>query len=337
VNPNENNPTYNDGIVTKDDIVQINQYYPFGLAMEGDWNGFGNANNNKSLYNGKQYNDDLGLGWYDYGARWYDPSIARWGAVDPLSEKMCRHSPYNYAFDNPIRFVDPDGQAPDGVGINSRGDIIYNDYKTDNKYYYFNDYQLASGQSHFESMDEVNEKKIKYETVAENGEWKNIPASKYFINSMLHRLGFPNGVTQSIGTMKFNEPGDFMAAVEYHGKAVNIGTRPDGKPGLSVTYYKPGDYKLFISNSDKIFNYFIFNNYMSHEGLHLVQALQNESKLTGERIVYYDYDTWRTKFKEMEVKAYDFQLRHPSLNLIPLEIRKAHIDFLEENKKNYQK
>jgi len=71
----------------------------------------------KYKYNGKELQDELGLNMYDYGARNYDPAIGRWMNVDPLAEKMPEWSPYSFCFDNPLRYTDPTGMAPDEVII----------------------------------------------------------------------------------------------------------------------------------------------------------------------------------------------------------------------------
>ncbi|MDH7448431.1 RHS repeat domain-containing protein [Aquimarina sp. 2201CG14-23] len=88
-------------------------YYPFGLQHKGYNNTIVGRKHNYG-FTGKEEQDELGLAWIDITARNYDPAIARWMNLDPLAEQMRRHSPYNYAFNSPIFFMDPDGMAPQG-------------------------------------------------------------------------------------------------------------------------------------------------------------------------------------------------------------------------------
>ena len=89
-------------------IKQEDHYYPFGMRLGGDsWVKVGQADN-KFLYNGKEFEDDLGLHWYHYGARFYDPQLGKWHAVDPVDEL---NTPYGYVGNNPIIYIDPDGET----------------------------------------------------------------------------------------------------------------------------------------------------------------------------------------------------------------------------------
>ncbi len=90
------------------EVLQRNYYYPFGLEMEGLWDSQ-TGPGMRYLYNGKEFNEDLGLKWYAYGFRYYDPSIGRFTGVDPLADLAPAWVPYRYGFDNPILYTDPFG------------------------------------------------------------------------------------------------------------------------------------------------------------------------------------------------------------------------------------
>jgi len=117
----------NDGVVDISDVEEENNYYPFGLKQKGYNFTTSSSTALKYKYNGKELQDELGLNMYDYGARLYDPARAGWSNIDPLAEKMRRYSPYNYCFDNPIRFTDPDGMAPFTDLYNLKGKKIGTD------------------------------------------------------------------------------------------------------------------------------------------------------------------------------------------------------------------
>ncbi len=95
-----------------DDVVSVRQiadYYPFGMTSSL----YESSSSNDFLYNGKELNEEMGLDWYDYGFRMYDPTLGRWHVQDPLMEKYPGVSPFNYVLNNPLNLIDPFGLSPD--------------------------------------------------------------------------------------------------------------------------------------------------------------------------------------------------------------------------------
>jgi RHS repeat-associated protein len=105
-----------------------NHYYPFGLKHEvyvsggkRDYRAIPDDNDPRLIgvtqtdyqykYNGKELQDELGLGLYDYGARNYDPALGRFFNLDRYSEVYFAHTPYHYTMNNPIYYVDVNGDC----------------------------------------------------------------------------------------------------------------------------------------------------------------------------------------------------------------------------------
>ncbi|AKK73672.1 hypothetical protein OK18_14630 [Chryseobacterium gallinarum] len=130
-------------------VTDTNNYYPFGLNHIGQGKGLlGGYFNYK--YNGKELQE---TGMYDYGARMYMSDLGRWGVADPLAEKSRRWGPYTYAFNNPIRFIDPDGrQNEDIIKVNAQGYV---------------------------TQIEVQDPSIPHTVVDENGNQLNVNDSKF--------------------------------------------------------------------------------------------------------------------------------------------------------------
>lgn len=100
-------------------VVGYDDYDPWGYLLAGRTMAstvLPAATRNK--FTGKERDDDYGVNWLHFPFRSYDPEIGRWLARDPWAHKYPSWSPYVYAMDNPMWFIDPDGR---GVIINSSG------------------------------------------------------------------------------------------------------------------------------------------------------------------------------------------------------------------------
>nr|WP_262908490.1 RHS repeat-associated core domain-containing protein [Chryseobacterium sp. R2A-55] len=100
--------------------VDTNDYYPFGMNhLKNDGESFFGTSSYKNYKFGAKELQETGF--YDFDARFYMPDLGRFGTIDPLSKKSRRWSPYRYAYNNPLRFIDPDGMEEQAASTSNNG------------------------------------------------------------------------------------------------------------------------------------------------------------------------------------------------------------------------
>ena len=125
-------------------VLQSTAYYPSGVPLTPN----SLTPQTIKLHTGKDFFDLQGAGWYDNHARYYDCLIPTFKSQDPLAEKYPWLSPYNHCANNPLRFVDPDGQR---ISVIEKGiDYIYT-YTDDGYGFYDAHGNPYSGNSEFVS------------------------------------------------------------------------------------------------------------------------------------------------------------------------------------------
>ncbi len=126
------------------EIVQQKGYYAFGMEISQFSAGTGTS---KNWYNGKEIQDDFGLYWYDYGARFYDPMLGRWHSIDPLADERTWVSPYNFVQNNPILRVDPSGMLDWIPEVDKNNNVNYIAESGDNATTLQKQFGLKEGQA----------------------------------------------------------------------------------------------------------------------------------------------------------------------------------------------
>ena len=84
------------------DVVESYDYFPFGLASR--------TSGGSTIYKFTEKELDNETDFYYFGARYYDPEVGRWLSVDPKALNYPSLSPYHYTYNNPIRYIDPQGE-----------------------------------------------------------------------------------------------------------------------------------------------------------------------------------------------------------------------------------
>ena len=105
-------------------IITYEEYYPFGVTSYRSGRTQAETSLKRYKYCGKERDEETGL--YYYGMRYYAAWICRFVSVDPLQFKYPHYTPYQYAGNKPITYIDLDGREEDDPQKSKQGTLYIN-------------------------------------------------------------------------------------------------------------------------------------------------------------------------------------------------------------------
>ena len=236
---------------------------------------------NRWLFSGKESQSFLyaNIPLLDFGARMYNPTIARWTTADPLSEKYYGISPYVYCLGNPISIIDPNGM--DIWTMDEKGNVVWVKESDDHRLYYMNndgllsdDYVSVSGRSILDDL-------TKTEAKVDGGAKVSSHTSKTGINDIFKVFKFASDKTK------------VEWAVHRNGDTYTIGTGHNSysasswedytkdKPNATV-HSHPG---IDIGNEISSMGY--GTNYYNTDQRNVIDDVEQNGRITRKSYVYF--------------------------------------------------
>jgi RHS repeat-associated protein len=99
-------------------VIFYEEYFPYGSTSYQAGRSAAEVSLKRYKYTGKERDEETGL--YYHGARYYSPWLGRWISSDPSASARRSVNVFEYAFGNPLKYLDPDGRDP----------VLPNDHRT---------------------------------------------------------------------------------------------------------------------------------------------------------------------------------------------------------------
>ena len=236
---------------------------------------------NRWLFSGKESQSFLyaNIPLLDFGARMYNPTIARWTTADPLSEKYYGISPYVYCLGNPISIIDPNGM--DIWTMDEKGNVVWVKESDDHRLYYVNNDGLLSDDYVSVSDRSILDDLTKTEAKVDGGAKVSSHTSKTGINDIFKVFKFASDKTK------------VEWAVHRNGDTYTIGTGHNSysasswedytkdKPNATV-HSHPG---IDIGNEISSMGY--GTNYYNTDQRNVIDDVEQNGRITRKSYVYF--------------------------------------------------